>query len=151
MEKTEIIKTEVEELVGKIIDNFEIEIKEEGEVYHVDVKTDEAATIIGRFGETIRSLQKILEVILYKKFNQPIQILFNINDYRERQKEKLEELARKMVDRTLTTGEPSYLEKLSSFERKIVHEYISANYPDLQSYSEGEGRGRRLVIAKKTA
>jgi len=150
MEKKEIIKKEVEGLVKKIIDNFEIEVQEQGGVCHIDVKTDEAATIIGRFGETIRALQKIFEVILYKKFNQPIQILFNINDYRERQREKLEELAKKMAERTLTTGEPSYLERLSSFERKMIHEYISANFPDLQSYSEGEGRGRRLVIAKKT-
>jgi spoIIIJ-associated protein len=151
MEKKEIIKKEVEGLVKKIIDNFEIEIQEQGGVYHIDVKTEEAATIIGRFGETIRALQKIFEVILYKKFNQPIQIIFNINDYRERQREKLEKLAKKMAEGTLTTGEPSYLERLSSFERKMIHEYISANYQDLQSYSEGEGKGRRLVITKKTS
>jgi len=151
MEKTEIIKKEVEELVKKIIDKFEIEVKEEAGVYHIRVKTEEAASLIGRYGETVRALQKIFEVILYKKFNQPIQILFNINDYRERQREKLEELAKKMAEKTLTTGEPSYLERLSSFERKMIHEYIAANYPDLQSYSEGEGRGRRLVIVKKTS
>jgi spoIIIJ-associated protein len=151
MEKKEVIKKEVEELVKKIIDNFQLEIEEDEGMYHITIKTDEAATIIGRYGETIRSLQKIFEVIFYKKFNQPINIVFNVNDYHQKQKEKLEDLARKMAEKTLSTGDPSYLEKLSSFERKIIHQFISNNYPQLESYSEGEGRGRRLIITKKTS
>lgn len=149
MDKKEIIKKEVEELVRKIINEFTVEIEEKEGVYHVKINTNEAATIIGRYGETIRSLQKIIEVIAFKKFQQPIQILVDVNDYRDKQKDKLESLARKMAEKSLSSGESTYLEKLSSFERKMIHEYISHNYPQLESYSEGEGRGRRLVIKKK--
>lgn len=149
MDKKEIIKKEVEELVGKIIDEFAIEVEEEKGVYQVKIKTNEAATIIGRYGETIRSLQKIIEVIAFKKFQQPLQILVNINDYREKQREKLEALAEKMARKTLTSDESSYIERLSSFERKIIHEYITNHYSQLESYSEGEGRERRLVIKKR--
>lgn len=150
MEKIKTIKTETEELLKKMINDFEIDVKEEEGIYHIIIKTEgEAPTVIGRYGETIRAVQKILEVIFYKKFGQPTNILVNVNDYRERQKEKLEEMAKKMAERTLTTGEPSYIERLSSFERKMIHEYIAANYPDLQSVSEGEGKNRRLVIKKK--
>lgn len=149
MEKKEIIKKEVEELIKKIIDDFSVELEEREGIYQVEIKTDEAATIIGRYGETIRALQKIIEVIAYKKFQEPIQIIVNVNDYRERQKEKLEGLAKKLAEKTISTNEPSYIEKLSSFERKLIHEYISKNYPDLESYSEGEGKNRRLIIKKR--
>ena len=149
MDKKEVIKKEVEELVKKIINEFTIEIEEEEGVYHVKINTNEAATIIGRYGETVRSLQKIIEVIAFKNFQQPVQILVDVNGYRDKQKEKLESLADKMAQKSLTSGETTYLEKLSSFERKLIHEYIGHNYPQLESYSEGEGRERRLVIRKK--
>jgi spoIIIJ-associated protein len=93
MEKIEIIKKEVEDLLKKMIDKFEVEVEYLNDVYHVKIKADEEASIvIGKHGETIRSLQKILEVIFYKKFKEPINVLVNVNDFREKQKEKLENL-----------------------------------------------------------
>ncbi len=151
MEKISIIKNEVEELIKKIIDQYEIEVKEEEGRYLVLIKTEEAATLIGRYGETIRAIQKIIEVILYKKFQSPIQILVNVNDYREKQKEKLETLARKIAEEVKKEKKQAALGKLSSFERKIIHEFISKNYPELESHSEGEGKERKLVIQSKSS
>lgn len=147
MSKKETIKTEAEELLKKIIDKFELEVEETDETYHVIIKTEEEApTVIGRHGETIRAVQKILEVILYKKFGEAVSILVNVNDYREKQKERLEDLATQVATKTQETRSASYLRNLSSYERKIIHEYITANYTDLTSYSIGEGRDRRLVV-----
>ncbi|MCX7955951.1 MAG: hypothetical protein N2593_02480 [Patescibacteria group bacterium] len=151
MEKIEIIKKETEELLAKMINKFEVEVVEEFGVYQIIIKAeDEASTVIGKHGETIRSLQKILEVILYKKFNQPVEILVNVNDFREKQKERLEVLANEYAQKTQTTHSPSFIRNLSSYERKLIHEYITKNYPDLKTYSIGEGRDRRLVIDLKT-
>ncbi|MCS6956428.1 MAG: hypothetical protein NZM02_01085 [Patescibacteria group bacterium] len=151
MEKIEIIKKETEELLAKMINKFEVEVVEELGVYQIIIKTeDEASTVIGKHGETIRSLQKILEVILYKKFNQPVEILVNVNDFREKQKERLEVLANEYAQKTQITHSPSFIRNLSSYERKLIHEYITKNYPDLTTYSIGEGRDRRLVIDLKT-
>lgn len=149
MDIKEVIKKEVEDLVKKIVDEFVVEVEEQNGVYYVKIKTDQAATVIGRYGETIRSLQKLVEVIAFKKLQEPIQILVDVNDYRDKQKEKLESLAQKKAEETLSSGKPSYLGKLSSFERKIIHEYIAQNYPQLESFSEGEGRDRKLVIKKR--
>lgn len=151
MEKGSIIKKEVEELIKKIIDQYEIEVQEEDGRYLVLIKTEEAAILIGRYGETIRAIQKIIEAILYKKFQSPIQILVNVNNYREKQKEKLEELAKKIVEEVKKENKQASLGKLSSFERKIIHEFISKNYPELESHSEGEGRERKLIIQLKSS
>jgi spoIIIJ-associated protein len=150
MSHIEIIKTEAEELLGKMIEKFEVEVTEDGEIYQIVIKAEEEApTVIGRHGETIRALQKILEVMLYKKTGTPVSILVNVNDYREKQKERLEGIAAELAQKVESLKEPSYFRGLSSYERKMIHEYITANFPHLTTYSVGEGRERRLVIDLK--
>lgn len=150
MNKAEIIKTEIEELLKKMINTYEVEVSEEEGMFHVIIKAEEEApTVIGRHGETIRALQKILEVILYKKLGEPVNLLVNVNDYREKQKERLESLAVQFADKVKALRQAVYVRNLSAYERKIVHEYITTNYSDLSSYSIGEGRDRRLVIDLK--
>ncbi|GAB4219188.1 MAG: hypothetical protein Fur009_4070 [Candidatus Microgenomates bacterium] len=151
MEKIEVIKNETEGLLSKMINNFKVEVVEELGVYHIIIKTDEeASTVIGRHGETIRSLQKILEVILFKKFGEGVEILVNVNDFREKQKERLEVLATEYAEKTQANHSPSFIRNLSSYERKLIHEFITKKYPDLTTYSIGEGKDRRLVIDLKT-
>ena len=152
MDKIKLIKEETEELLKKMIDKFEVEVSQEEENYQVIIKAEEEApTVIGRHGETIRAIQKILEVIFYKKFGEAVKLLVNVNDYREKQKEKLELMASQLADKVQTTKNSTFIENLSSYERKVIHEYITQNYPQLNSYSVGEGRDRRLMVdLKKT-
>lgn len=150
MDKTQIVKTETEELLKKMIDKFELDVNENAGIHQVIIKTEEEApTVIGRHGETIRAIQKILEVILFKKLGEPVALLVNVNDYREKQKERLEGMASEIAEKTKGSGESSSLRNLSSYERRIIHEYITANYPDLITHSEGEGRDRQLVVDVK--
>ena len=150
MDKINTIKTETEELLQKMIDKFEIEVTQNEEVFQVVIKTEEdAPTVIGRHGETIRALQKILEVILYKKFEEPVDLLLNVNDYREKQVERLEGIAEDIAHRVKEENHEVPIRSFSSYERKIIHEYIAKNYPDLTSYSVGEGRDRQLIVALK--
>jgi spoIIIJ-associated protein len=150
MDKLSTIKSETEGLLSKMINEFEVEVVEDQGTFQVMIKAEEeVSTVIGRHGETIRAIQKILEVILYKKFNERIEILVNVNDFREKQKERLEALANEFAQKTKSTNSPSYLKDLSSFERKIIHEYITQNYPDLTTSSVGEGRDRQLVVSPK--
>ena len=150
MDKISTIKTETEELLSKMINKFEVEVADDGGIFQVIIKTDEeVSTVIGRHGETIRAIQKILEVILYKKFNERVEILVNVNDFREKQKERLETMAREYADQTKASGTAGYIRSLSSYERKLIHEFITANYPELTTSSVGEGRERQLVIEVK--
>lgn len=150
MDKIKVIKKETDEILKKMVDKYEVEVTADGEMHHVMIKTEEEApTVIGRHGETIRALQKILEVMLYKKFGESVEVLVNVNDYRERQKERLESLAQRTAEKVVDFKSASYLKGLSSYERKIIHEYVVSNFPDLSSYSIGEGGDRKLVINLK--
>ncbi len=150
MDKISIIKAEADGLLKKIINTFELEVTEDSGMYQVIIKTEsDAPTVIGRHGETIRALQKILEVILYKQFGQPVDLLVNVNDYREKQKERLEGIAESVAQRVKTEKREAPLRSFSSYERKVIHEFIAANHPDLESMSEGEGKERHLIVRLK--
>jgi len=150
MDKVKVIKNEALELLSKIIDKPDLEVVEDNGSFMIIIKTEEDAPIvIGRHGETIKSIQKLLEVILYKKLGESVEILVNVNDYREKQKERIQEIADKYAAKTKETGEQSYIRDFSSYERKLAHEYITETYPDLTTFSEGEGRERKLVIDLK--
>lgn len=150
MDKVQTIKTETEALLNKMINKFEVEVTDDGGVFQVIIKTEEeVSTVIGRHGETIRAIQKILEVILYKQFNERVEILVNVNDFREKQKERLETMAREYAEQVKSTGTAAYIRSLSSFERKLIHEFVTSNFPELTSSSVGEGRDRQLVIEVK--
>jgi spoIIIJ-associated protein len=150
MDIAQTIKTQAEDLLKKMVEEFEIEVIQEDPIYHINIKTeDEAPAVIGRHGETIRAIQKILEVILYKQTGQNVDILVNVNDYREKQKERLHHIASEAATKAQSTQTPSYLRGFSSYERKIMHEHVTNNFPELSTYSVGEGRDRRLVIDRK--
>ena len=149
MEKQEVVKTEAEGLLSKLIGEYTLEVTETNGAFQIVIKTEEAPTIIGRHGETIRAIQKILEVVLYKKLQESVHVLINVNDYREKQQERLEYMAGQYADKVIESRQPENVFHLSSYERRIIHQYVTTNYPDLASYSEGEGRDRKLIINLK--
>ncbi|PIQ73600.1 hypothetical protein COV58_01665, partial [Candidatus Roizmanbacteria bacterium CG11_big_fil_rev_8_21_14_0_20_36_8] len=115
MDIKETIQKHATELLEKMISNVTVEVTEENGMYQVLIKTeDDAPTVIGRHGETIRAIQKILEVILFKEVGEPVGILINVNDYREKQIERLEYIADQAVDKVRQRQTATYLRGFSS-------------------------------------
>ena len=147
MDKAQTIAKHTQDLLNKMVDSATVEVTEEDGMYHVNIKTeDDAPTVIGRHGETIRALQKILEVIVFKETGEKADLLINVNDYREKQVERLEYIADQAAEKVKDRRSATYLRGFSSYERRVMHEYIAKSHPDLTSYSIGEGRDRRLVV-----
>lgn len=151
MEKLKVIKSETEELLKKLsVTVEEITVKTENGAYFVQIKSPiDAPFLIGRHGETLQAIQRIMEVVLFKIFDENIKLVVNVNDYRERQKERLEKIAENVAQRVLSEKKEQSLESFFNYERKIIHEFISKNYPELTSYSTGEGLSRILIIGLK--
>jgi spoIIIJ-associated protein len=149
MNHSEQIKTLAESLLAKMLETYEVEVSEMEDIYNIVIKTDdEASTIIGRHGETIRAFQKIMEVMLFKEVKEPVKLLVDVNDYRAKQKERLEYIGKQHADKVVDTSAPAYLRGFSSYERKIIHEIIN-KYEELDTYSEGKDPKRYIVIRKK--
>lgn len=150
MEESDTINKLTQELFEKLGFNVTLEISSENEGYNVHVKTeDDASMLIGRHARMLASLQRVLSAMLYKQMQKKVDILLDINDYRDGQKERLRNIAQNVAQRVIDEDRAARLSSFSPYERRIIHEFISENYSTLESHSEGEGRGRELVIQKK--
>ena len=113
---------------------------------HVEGADEEAmGLLIGRRGETLRSLQFLVNLLVSRKVQKWPQVVVDVGNYRQRRQESLEGLARRMAERVRQTGRSVALEPMSAYERRIVH---LALREDVTIYTEssGEGDQRKIMI-----
>lgn len=145
------IKSLTEELLQKLTITATVEVEEKEEnLFSVKVETEESGLLIGFHGETLSSLQIILGLMAYKKLDKWVRIVVEIGDYRAKREEQLTAMADSYATQAVQTNQALYLPFLPPIERRIIHMALQ-NRPDVESYSEGEGRNRRLVIKPKSS
>ena len=147
-EKLKTIKETTVELLGLLkIDQPEVAIEEDEEgTVRVNIQTPDSALLIGYHGQTLSSFQLILSLIAYKKLGVWQKVIVDIGDYRERREEEITQMALNLARQVKESGKATVLPSLSPNERRIVHLCLQED-PTVETYSEGEGRYRRLVIA----
>ena len=113
---------------------------------HVEGADEEAmGLLIGRRGETLRSLQFMVNLLVSRKVQKWPQVVVDVGNYRQRRQESLEGLARRMAERVRQSGRPLTLEPMGAYERRIVHLALRAD-PTVYTESSGEGEHRKIVI-----
>jgi spoIIIJ-associated protein len=125
---------------------------EETITLHVEGADEEAmGLLIGRRGETLRSVQFMVNLLVSRKVQKWPQVVVDVGNYRQRRQESLEGLARRMAERVRQSGRPLTLEPMGAYERRIVHLALRAD-PTVYTESAGEGENRKVVIypAKST-
>lgn len=115
----------------------------------IEVSPEQSGILIGFHGETLASLQLIIAQVVYKRLGQWQRILVNIGDYREKRERSLKEMAENAAQRVKLTQKPVILPYLSSSERRLIHLSL-ADDPEIETFSEGMGRARRLTIHPKS-
>lgn len=119
---------------------------EETITLHVEGADEEAmGLLIGRRGETLRSLQFMVNLLVSRKVQKWPQIVVDVGNYRQRRQESLEGLARRMAERVSQSGRPLMLEPMAAYERRIVHLALRSD-PTVYTESTGEGENRKVVI-----
>lgn len=141
----------VADLLGAMDVAADISVPVENEqqmVIRIDTDED-AGVLIGRKGQTLQAIQYLVNVIYGVRLNKRIQV--DVGDYRQRQEEKVIELAHQAAARVRETGKRFTLEPMSAVDRRTVHQLISDQYSDLETYSTGEDPNRRIVLEPKGA
>jgi spoIIIJ-associated protein len=119
---------------------------EETITLHVEGADEEAmGLLIGRRGETLRSLQFLLNLLVSRRVQKWPQIVVDVGNYRQRRQESLEGLARRMAERVRQTGRPIMLEPMAAYERRIVHLALRED-KTIFTESSGEGENRKITI-----
>ena len=109
----------------------------------------DAALIIGRRGETLRSLQYLTNLMIQKQLNKRDQLVsLDVEGYIEKKLNNLFQLSKKMESKVLKTKKKVALDPMSSFDRRYVHRYFS-DHQKIVSESEDYGRDRHVVLKLK--
>jgi spoIIIJ-associated protein len=114
----------------------------------LDLKGSDLGILIGRQGQTLASLQYLVNIIVALKLKTQAPIWVDVEGYKKRRYENLRTLANRMAEQVEKTGQSVTLEPMPAHERRIVHLAL-ADHPDITTQSTGEGVARKVVIAKR--
>ena len=149
-ESIEFAKKYLADLLSFFSVNITVEASAEEDVIELSVPSTELnSLLIGKNAETLRSMQLLLSTTLRSKNAELTRVNIDIADYKKQRADKVAKQAREWIDQVLKTGD-SHVEMLNAADRRIVH-HVASEYSNIQTFSEGEGRDRRIVIAQQSS
>lgn len=150
-EQGEVAAEFLEGLLSRMGLDAEVEPVFEGGTMYVDVlgqgpdDEEDMGLLIGRHGQTLEALQELTRVVVGQRTGMRARIVVDIEDYRRRQRSRLEARVREVAARVARSHQEEELEPMNPFERKLVHDAVAA-VPGVQTASRGEEPERRVVI-----
>jgi len=125
------------------------EFNEDGGMLWCMIETPDSHFMIGRDGETLRSLnhliQKIVEKDIVSGDEKRPSIFVDINGYQKKRFDNLKTTAHMMAERAKYFKSSIELDPMPAFERRIIHMFLE-NIKDIKTESEGYGPTRKVVI-----
>ncbi len=146
-------KQEIKDIIIKFFYLIDSDIKVEffsndDKNLNVYARIKSPQAFIGERGQSLVEIERLLKIIARKNSSEPLFINLDINDYKKRKGEQLEEIANKTADEVSLTGVGKKFPSLSAYERRIIHLTL-AKREDIITESVDEGSQRRVVIKKK--
>lgn len=120
-------------------------VKEEENGALISISGEDVGFIIGHRGETLDALQYLAGLVSNHVDNSYYRVTLDIGNYREKRRETLEVLGRKIAAKAVRTGRNTSLEPMNPYERRIIHTAVQT-VEGAKSWSEGEDLGRHVVI-----
>ena len=149
---------EVEEaakkFLGEVFDAMEMEVivdaryDDAEKALDVDMRGEEIGILIGKRGQTLDSLQYLVSLVVNRGQADYIRVKLDTENYRQRRKETLENLAKNIAYKVKRTKRPISLEPMNPYERRIIHSALQ-NDRYVTTHSEGEEPFRRVVVSLK--
>ena len=142
------------EFLDKMFAAMNMEVKstinysEENRTMDIDFAGEEMGILIGKRGQTLDSLQYLISLVVNKESDSYIKVKVDTEDYRERRKATLENLAKNLSYKVKRTRRPVTLEPMNPYERRIIHSALQ-NDRYVETHSEGDEPYRKVVITLK--
>ena len=130
-----------------VVDIKVTENKEENTM-DIELSGEEMGVLIGKRGQTLDSLQYLVSLVVNKYSDEYIRVKIDTENYRERRKETLENLARNIAYKVKRTRKTVSLEPMNPYERRVIHSALQ-NDRYVTTHSEGEEPYRRVVVTLK--
>jgi len=138
------------EVLENILQRFgteaRIETSEDEESITLNIKGDGSGILIGRKGQTLDAFQYLVNKIVHRSLSVKKQTIVDTEGYRQKRKEALVDLAKRLSEKAKAKGVPVSTNPLNPFERRIVHLALQDDAA-FTTKSNGEGMYRRVVIS----
>ncbi len=141
------IEVFLKDFIDKFDKNLKYDVKIDVDQVKVDITGETAGVLIGYRGETLNAIQTILSSLANKNRENSVRVILDIENYRNKRKKVLEDLADKVSKTVIKTGKSVTLEPMSAYERKVIHTKLQASNK-VETHSIGENQNRRVVISK---
>ena len=144
----------VKEFLNKVFEAMKLSVvidmkyDEENGTMDIDLSGDEMGVLIGKRGATLDSLQYLVSLVANKETDNYIRIKVDTENYRQRRKETLENLAKNISYKVKRTKRSVSLEPMNPYERRIIHSALQ-NDKFVTTHSEGDEPFRRVVVTLK--
>ena len=138
----------VEDLLSFFGINVAVYSTIEDDVIQLSVpSTSMNSLLIGKNANNLRALQHIVSMTLVARNAEATRVNIDVADYKRQRADKIEHQAEQWIRQVRATGKERILD-LNAADRRVVHRFAS-DYSDIETFSTGEGRERRLHIVKK--
>ncbi|GIP36025.1 RNA-binding cell elongation regulator Jag/EloR [Paenibacillus sp. J2TS4] len=127
---------------------MDVDVQSGKDLTTFNLSGEELGILIGRRGQTLDALQYLVNIVANRYSNTHVKIVLDAEDFRNRRRKTLEDLAMRLASRVMRSKKEVILEPMSSLERKIIHSRLQ-DHPSVKTYSKGEEPNRRVVIALK--
>ena len=128
--------------------NVEASYDEAEKTMSVDLSGEDMGVLIGKRGQTLDSLQYLVSLVINKGNDDYIRVKVDTEDYRERRKTTLENLAKNIAFKVKRTKHSVSLEPMNPYERRIIHSALQ-NDKYVTTHSEGEEPYRHVIVSMK--
>ncbi|MBQ3545341.1 MAG: protein jag [Lachnospiraceae bacterium] len=120
------------------------EIDEDGSL-SINMEGENMGILIGKRGQTLDSLQYLTNRVSNKMQEGYVRVKLDTENYRQRRKETLENLAKNIAHKVKRTKKSVSLEPMNPYERRIIHSALQGD-KYVSTHSEGEEPYRRVVV-----
>ena len=128
--------------------SISVSYNEEEKEMNVNLEGEDMGILIGKRGQTLDSLQYLVSLVVNKTSSDYIRVKLDTENYRERRKETLENLARNIAYKVKRTKHSVSLEPMNPYERRIIHAALQ-NDKYVVTRSDGEEPFRHVIISLK--
>ncbi|HIU71132.1 MAG TPA: Jag N-terminal domain-containing protein [Candidatus Enterosoma merdigallinarum] len=121
------------------------EAKYDDGVIKLNIVCNRNKNVIGRNGDTLRSINELTRSACFNRFGGHYRILLNCDGYKESKYDKFVAIARRYADEVCRTHITAIMDPMTSDERRIIHQALS-DYPNIKTQSLGTGHKRHITI-----
>lgn len=153
-EEQQKIKHTAEEFLTKVCEMMQLDVilnityRERYVQLDINVEGDDLGILIGKRGQTLDSLQYLVSLVVNKEASSYVKVKLDTENYRQRRRETLENLAKNIAYKVKKTRQPVTLEPMNPYERRIIHSVLQHDR-FIETHSEGDEPYRKVVVTVK--